>query len=188
MTMWSFVSYNKRIVFSDPQKNLEQFDIAPGMKVAEFGSGAGYYSLLLSRLVGQTGRVLALDINADLLITLKREASRAHIYNVEIIQADLEKPLGTKLKEGVVDRGIIANILFHIEHKEAFVTEIARVMHTGGKVLVIDWADSFGGLGPEKKVIITAEACRALFETHGFAFEKVIQAGSHHYGFVFKKV
>ena len=175
-------------MFSDPQKNLEQFDVAPGMKVADFGSGAGHYTFLLGRAVGPSGHIFALDVQKDLLITLKREAEKAHLFNIEIVWSDFDGDGGTKLKSAVVDRGIVANVLFQINKKENFAREIARVMRSDGKLLVIDWADSFGGIGPEQKSVFSKEKCRALFEQVGFGLEKEISAGMHHYGFVFKKV
>lgn len=174
-------------MFSDPKKNLEQFDIAPGMKVADFGSGAGHYTFFLGRAVGPSGRVFALDVQKDLLVTLKREAEKAHLFNIEIIWSDFDGSGGTKLQNAVVERGIIANVLFQINHKENFVREVARVMRPDGKLLVIDWLDSFGGIGPEPKSVFEKEKCRALFGQAGFTMEKEISAGMHHYGFVFKK-
>ncbi len=174
-------------MFSDPQKNLAQFDIAPGMKVADFGSGAGHYALLLGRAVGLSGQVFALDVQKDLLVTLKREAEKAHLFNIEIVWSDFDGSGGTKLKSGVIERGIVANVLFQINHKENLAREIARVMRPDGKLLVIDWLDSFGGIGPEPKSVFLKEKCRTLFEQAGFGLEKEISAGLHHYGFVFKK-
>lgn len=175
-------------MFADPKKNLEQFDIAPGMTVADFGAGAGFYTLLAARMAGDSGRVYAIDIKQDLLLTIKREATRAHLYSIDYIWADLEKPGGTKLASSSVDRGIICNVLFMMSDKESFASEVGRVIRQNGKVLVSDWADSFGGLGPEKKSLIPKDQCRKMFESKGFQFEKEIEAGKHHYGFVFKKL
>jgi len=54
-------------------------------------------------------------------------------------------------------------------------------------VLVVDWTDSFGGLGPQPDDILSEDAARAMFEEVGLAFEKNIDAGEHHYGIIFKK-
>lgn len=175
-------------MFSDPVKNLEQFDISPGMKVADFGCGAGYYTSLAAQAAGQAGRVIAIDIQSELLVTLKRNSNNAHLFNVEIVQADFDKPLSTKLKDGSIERGILTNVLFQIGEKAVFLKEISRVMRLGGKVLVVDWSDSFAGIGPNAKDVVPAEECRKLFEVAGFSFDKNISAGQHHYGFVFKKV
>jgi len=175
-------------MFSNPKKNVEQFDISPGQKIADFGSGAGYYTFLAAEMVGETGRVYAIDIHKDQLVTLKREADKAHLFNIDVVLADLEVSGGTKLKEKVIDRGFVANVLFQITHKASFVKEISRVLRPGGKILVVDWTDSFGGIGPRSEDVFLKEKCRELFEQHGFELEKEISAGVHHYGFVFKKV
>ncbi len=173
--------------FSNPQKNLEQFDVMPGQKVADFGAGAGYYTFAISRLVGPAGMVIALDVRKDLLLTIKREAVKTHLFNVETLTTDLESPLGSKLKDASMERGVVCNFLFQIKNKENFAKEVTRVIKSDGKILVIDWADSFGGIGPDKKDIVTAEMCQKLFLNNGFEFERQIDAGMHHYGFVFKK-
>ncbi len=175
-------------MFSDPKKNLEQFDLAPGMRVADFGSGAGYYTFPLAHKVGPSGQVFALDIQKDLLVTLKHEAMKAHLSNIEVVRADFDQPNGTKLKTGAIERGVVANVLFQVGNRENLVSEIARVTRTGGLVLVVDWADSFGGIGPEPSAIFSKEKCKEFFEKAGFVIEKSIEAGIHHYGFVFKRV
>ena len=43
-------------MFSQPEKNIEQFAVDPGMKVVDLGSGAGFYTMSLARAVGKTAR------------------------------------------------------------------------------------------------------------------------------------
>lgn len=174
-------------MFSDPKKNLEQFDIMPTQSVGDFGSGAGYYTIPLAKMVGDAGHVYAIDIQKDLLSTIKNNAAREHLFNVDIIWADFEMPQGLRLGDATLDRGVIANVLFQIENKDVFIKEVSRVMRPTGKIVVIDWSDTFGGLGPDKKSLLSKEKCRKLVESGGFIFEKEIEAGAHHYGFVFKK-
>ncbi len=174
-------------MFSDPKKNLEQFDISPGLKVADFGAGVGYYTFPISHAVGPTGIVVALDVQKDLLLTIKQEANKTGLFNIETLWVDLETPHGSKLKENSMDRAVVANCLFHIKNKEDFAHEVSRVVKPGGLVLVIDWADTFGGIGPNKNDVVPKSVCRELFMGSGFLLEKEIKAGLHHYGFVFKK-
>ena len=54
-------------------------------------------------------------------------------------------------------------------------------------MLVIDWADSFGNLGPTPAQVVTRAKARELFERAGFVFEKEITTGAHHYGIIFKR-
>jgi len=174
-------------MFSDPQKNLEQFDLQKGMRVADFGAGSGFYASTAAKLVGDKGKVFAVDIQKDLLTRLKKEAVAKKILNIEIIWGDLEKEGGAKLKDDSVDRVIISNLLFQIDGKENMAKEAARVLKPKGKILAIDWTDSFNGLGPPDKNVFGKEAARTLFENAGFVLERTIDAGTHHYGLIFLK-
>ena len=174
-------------MFADPENNIKQFGLKEGSIVADLGAGSGFYTLAAAKAVGASGKVYAIDIDSDLLKRIKDEAGNMNIKNVEIISGDLEKTGGTKLADESADAAIVSNILFQVSNKDALVKEARRILKTGGRVLVIDWKDSFGGLGPQKKAIVPMIAARDLFEIHDFKFEREISAGEHHYGIIFKK-
>ncbi|MFA6430306.1 MAG: methyltransferase domain-containing protein [Candidatus Paceibacterota bacterium] len=174
-------------MFSDPEKNIKQFSLAEGSYVADFGSGSGFYSFAAAEAIGSGGRVYSLDIQKDLLEKIKREAQFRHLSNIEIIWADLEHVGGTKLRESSIDSVILANILFQLENKEHVIMEIKRVLKRGGRVLVIDWLSSFGGLGPQAKDVLPKEKAQELFIKNGFSLEREMSAGAQHYGLIFRK-
>lgn len=173
-------------MFSNPQNVLGQVHVDPGMITADFGCGLGYYTLVLSDLVGPSGKVFGYDIQKDLLGRLKTEITQKGIENIELIWADLDEPNSTKLKENTLDRVIMTNILFQVEDKKALIREAKRVLKKSGKVVVVDWMDSFGGLGPHKADVVKKEIAKRIFEEEGFVLEREINAGEHHYGLVFK--
>ncbi|MDO8575374.1 MAG: methyltransferase domain-containing protein [bacterium] len=171
-------------MFSDPIKNLEQFGVGPGMKVADIGAGSGFYSLGASRLAGGAGHVYAIDVQKDLLDRLKSQAVSHHLSNLEIVWGDAEKIGGTKIRESLCDRVIVSNILFQAEKKDDLALEVKRILKSGGKVLVIDW--SLGApIGP--KTFVTESLATSLFERAGFKKESNINAGDNHYGLIFIK-
>jgi ubiquinone/menaquinone biosynthesis C-methylase UbiE len=174
-------------MFSDPKKNIEQFGVDPGLTVADLGSGGGFYSLALAAAVGKQGRVFAVDVQQDLLTKLKSEAVQHGFENIDIIWGDVDEPNGTRLQDASVDRVLIANILFQVDHRDMLATEAYRILKPKGRVLLVDWSDSFGGLGPHPARIVTATQGRAIFEQAGFTYIRDIQAGDHHYGMVFSK-
>lgn len=175
-------------MFSDPVKNVEQCGIQAGMEIADFGSGSGHYSLAAAKALMSTGRVYSIDVNKDLLTKLKNHATKEGLYNVEVIWGDIEKPNGTKLRDGSIDLVFLSNILFQLEDKEALIKEVKRVLKPGGRVLVVDWMDSFGGIGPTVKMVVNKEKAQGLFDKSGFHLDREITAGSHHYGFIYKKL
>ncbi|KND47770.1 MAG: hypothetical protein AB201_02450 [Parcubacteria bacterium C7867-006] len=175
-------------MFSDPVKNVESCGIQAGMEVADFGSGSGHYTLAAAKALMSTGRVYSIDVNKDLLTKLKNHATREGLYNVEVIWGDIEKPNGTKLRDSSIDLVFLGNILFQLDDKDGMIKELKRVLKPGGRVLVVDWADSFGGIGPTPKSVIKKDKAQTLFEKAGFHMDREVSAGSHHYGFIFKKM
>ncbi len=174
-------------MFSDPEKNIEQFNIGKGSLVADFGTGSGSYALALSKAVGESGKVYAIDVQKDLLDKLKKHIQEMHLLNIENIWTDLDNLGGTKLREGYLDAIIASNIFFQLEQKDYAAMEIKRILKRGGRVLVIDWSESFGGMGPEPQAVFSGQKAKELFEKHGFEYERDINAGTHHYGLVFRK-
>ena len=175
-------------MFSDPVKNIEQFSLGKGMHVADLGAGSGHYAFAASQAVGETGRIYAIDVQKDLLTKLKNEAQNRHLKNIEIIWADIEHVGGTKLRNLSMDAVIAANIFFQFEDKDKPCIEIKRILKGNGRVLLVDWSDSFGGMGPQPKDVFAKDMAEKLFEKHGFAKDKeIVSAGAQHYGIVFRK-
>jgi ubiquinone/menaquinone biosynthesis C-methylase UbiE len=175
-------------MFSDPKKNIDQLKLQLGAFVADFGAGSGHYIFAAREAVGDKGKVFAIDIQKDLLVRIKAEATKRKFGNVEVVWGDVEKKNGSRIRDGVLDAIIISNLMFQVENKGEVAQEAARTTKTGARLLVIDWTDSFGGLGPEKKAVFTKAQATELFQTNGFLFEREIDAGAHHYGIIFKKV
>lgn len=175
-------------MFANPQQNVEKFELNPGMKIADFGSGSGHYVFAAAKRVSGSGRVYAVDVQKDLLLKLKNEAQKLGLTNVETVWGDIETLGGTKLRDQSLDGVIASNILFQVEDKNGFCEEVKRVLKPQGKVYLIDWTDSFAGLGPQAKDIMTEIKARGIFENHGFKLEKTFSAGEHHYGLIFKKI
>jgi len=174
-------------MFSDPQKNIEQFMLGEDWHVADFGASSGAYSIAASRAVGPDGKVYAIDVQQEPLARLNKEANEQRLGNIDILRGNLEKEGGSHLGDSSMDAVIVSNILFQLEDKKSFIEEVKRVLKQGGKVLVVEWSGSFSGMGPSSESVVKESEAKELFSTAGFVFEKDISAGSHHYGFVLKK-
>lgn len=173
--------------FSNPKKNIDQFGIAEGMRVADLGAGSGFYSIAAARKVGPEGIVYAVDIQKDLLERIRQEAVSEELDNVEIVWGDIAKPQGTTIGDNAVDVAIISNVLFQVEDIQAVCAEAYRIVRSGGRVLVIDWRDSFAGLGPAPDHIVAEQQTHDALQNAGFLVTGEIDAGDHHYGIVARK-
>ena len=174
-------------MFIKPEEIIKNFEVGPGMVVADFGSGSGHYVLAIAKKMNNLGTVYAIDIQKNLLEKIKSEADKQHLSNVEIIWADIEGKEGTKLANGILDFAVASNILFQIGDKEALAKEIKRTLKSGGRAAVIDWSASFGGTGPTPKTVVPKKEAERIFIQEGFLEEREFPAGDNHYGIIFKK-
>ena len=174
-------------MFADPVKNLRAFNLRDDMIVADFGAGSGFYTIPLAKIVDR-GKIYAIEIQKDFLITIKNKAAENHLDNVEFIIGDVEKIGGTKLKDSILDAVVASNILFQVSDRVKFIEEIKRTLKINGKVLLIDWADSGVSLFLRKNMHISKNKAREIFEGNGFKWERDIDAGMHSYGMIFMKV
>jgi len=181
--------------FSEPRENVLQLGLREGMKVGDFGAGSGHYARAAAAAVGTSGKVYAVDIQENVLKHLKLNTHLAHRSSIDIVWGDIEKPGGTHLRDASLDAVILANVLFQIENQSGLLGEIRRVLKSGssprcssgeaGKLMVIDWAGSYGGIGPTPEKIVTEHEAEAIFINGGFHKVKSFRAGPHHYGIIF---
>ncbi len=174
--------------FADPQNITIHFHLREGDTVADFGAGSGHYMKPLADNVGKSGKVYMTEIQKNLVDALGTKAREAGLTNVRPLWCNLEAVGGTKLNDGLLDAGLLSNTLFQFTEKDAAITELARVLRIGAKLFVIDWSDSFGGLGPRPVDVVTETDAKMLVEKHGFVFERSFPAGDHHYGLAFRRV
>jgi ubiquinone/menaquinone biosynthesis C-methylase UbiE len=173
--------------FLTPKHALQGVGLKPGMQVADFGAGAGFFALEAAREVSPEGVVWAVDRNPDLLTRIKNHAHAEGMRGVEVVRGDLELPKGSGLPEGKMDFVLATNVLFYMEDKHAFATEVYRVLKKGGTALVIDWRNSFKGMGPHPDHVIPIGAARDIFETAGLSYVADAPAGAYHWGCILRK-
>jgi ubiquinone/menaquinone biosynthesis C-methylase UbiE len=171
--------------FSVPKENVLQLGLREGMKVGDFGAGSGHYSQAAAAIVGQSGRVYAIDVQEDVLKHLKLNTHAHHQGIIETVWGNIEKPGGTHLRDASLDAAILANTLFQVENREGMLSELKRTLKPGGKLLVVDWAGSYGGLGPAQAQVVEEHDAEAFFINGGFHKVKSLRAGPHHYGIIF---
>ncbi len=176
-------------MFIEPNTAIETLDILPGMTAADFGAGAGFYTISLARRLGVSGKVYAIDIQKEALEVVRSKAKTECLSNVETLWGNLEKPEGSHLKSNSVDIVVISNILFQATDKKAVAEEAARVLKSGGRVMVVEWAETapVGSFGPAQEHRLSKQETRVLFQQNGLNFEKEFAAGAHHFGFIFRK-
>ena len=174
--------------FVSPQMVVSHFHIREGDSIADFGAGSGYFVELFAEKVGVSGKVYACEIQKDLVEKIGNIARTKNLSNVYPLWCDLETPRGIKIQDDALDIGVLINTLFQLEDKKAALLEIKRTLRSGAKLYIIDWSDSFSGLGPQQSQVCIQVEAQSLAEELGFVFESAFDAGDHHYGILLRNI
>lgn len=170
--------------FIDPRTFVQNIGIGVGASVADFGSGAGYFTTQIATFVGRSGSVYALDVRRELLEVLDGYLRRNGVFQVKTICCDLEKEQGSGIESSSLDFVLCANILHQVDNPEAVIKEASRVLKSNGKMVVLDWKEKSFLFAGE---IVAEETARKLSKEHSFEKYSIIEAGDSHYGLVCKR-
>lgn len=174
--------------FVVPEVVASHFHFEPGSAVADFGAGGGFYLKSLSAQVGEKGKVFACEIQKSLVEKLADLIRVQGLANVTPVWCDLEADQGIKIRDRALDGAILVNTLFQLEDRATALTEMRRTLKPGGVLHLIDWTESFGGLGPTALQVIDKASATDLLEECRFMFDREYPAGEHHYGLAFRAV
>ena len=123
-----------RRLMQDPRKLLAPY-IREGMTVLEPGPGMGFFTVELARLVGASGRVVAVDIQPRMLSSLKRRAAREGM--ARRVETRLATPQSLNIPElsGAVDFTLAFALVHELPAVEAFFAQIATASKPGAGLL-----------------------------------------------------
>ena len=112
--------------------------VREGMTVLEPGPGMGFFTLEIARLVGPSGRVIAIDLQPRMLSSLKRRSARRRLQ--ERIDTRLAAPdsLGISDLEGAVDFTLAFALVHELPAADRFFAEVAKASKPGAGLLFVE--------------------------------------------------
>ena len=120
--------------FINPAAVVAQAGPTNGQVVADLGCGSGFYVLPAAQLVGNGGKVYAVDVMEDKLAATVSIARQMGYRNVTEVRAVLTRPL-TEIPANSCDMVILGNILHQVPNQEAVIANAYRILKTGGRLL-----------------------------------------------------
>lgn len=153
---WFLASPVRKLV-QDPAEILAPH-VREGMTVLEPGPGMGFFTLELARRVGPSGRVIALDVQPQMLTGLRRRAERAGVAGRVTTRLVEAGSLGLGDLAGAVDFVLAFAMVHELPDAGRFFAEVAPSLARGGRILV---AEPTGHVKPEAFEATLAAAARA---------------------------
>jgi len=132
-----FLASPLRRLMLEPDKVVQPF-VREGMTVLEPGPGMGFFTVELARLVGASGRVVALDIQPKMLAGLKRRVAKAGFLNR--VETRLVSPdsLGITDLKGSVDFTLAFAVVHELPDAGCFFTEVSQASKPGARFLLVE--------------------------------------------------
>lgn len=115
---------------------VAQLGLKPGMVVADVGAGSGVLSLMMAHEVGEKGKVLAIDIQQEMLDLLGDKIMNNKIKNVELVLGTEKSP---KLKEASIDLALMVDVYHEFEYPYEMTLELAKALKPGGRIAFVEY-------------------------------------------------
>ncbi len=170
------------MAFLTPLHLVKELYLKPGDRAADIGCGTGVYTIALAHEVGNMGQVYAVDVHRDALHTLAGTLEKRGIMNVEMLWADVEKSVSIDAYS--LDAVVLSNVLFQFDSIDKVLALLSKLIKPEGQLLVVDWSDSHGGIGPHPSHVIQEEQAISFAQAHGFRILRRLPAGDYHYAFI----
>jgi protein-L-isoaspartate O-methyltransferase len=119
-----------------PSRLLKMLEVKPGMVVADIGAGSGYYSFRMAKQIGAKGKVLAVDIQKEMLTIIRKRMKKNKVENVEPVLGTETDP---KLPAGGVDLILMVDVYHEFTFPYEMTEALAKSLKAGGRMVFVEF-------------------------------------------------
>lgn len=148
-----------------PEHVLDVLALREGMTVADVGAGSGYFTVRMARRVGPTGRVLATDLQPEMLALLKKKATG--LANVVPI---LATPDDARLPHGEIDLVLMVDVYHELPRPKETLAQIRAALKPGGRLALVEYRGEDPRVAIKEEHKMTLAQIRRELEANGFGF------------------
>lgn len=139
--------------------------LKPGQIVADIGAGTGLLSVPVAKVVGPTGCVYAVDIDAGFFPVIKKRALDNGVTNIVTVLGAFTDP---KLPAANVDFAFFHDVLHHIENRGEYLKTLARYLSPSGRIFVVDFEGGRGPHASQPELQVTRAQLLSWMDAAGF--------------------
>lgn len=167
-----------------PAKLMEALELKPGHVVADVGAGSGYFAFRLAPRVAPGGKVLAVDIQQEMLDFLRKKSAQLGIANVEPVMGTIEDP---NLPAGGVDLVLMVDVYHEFSHPWEMMTAIRKSLKPGGRVVFVEYRREDPTIPIKELHKMTEEQVRKEMDVVGLKFVRNVATLPRQHILVFSK-
>ena len=134
-----FLDSNYRRWLQPPDKMIERSGIKPGMAVLDLGCGSGAFTPFVARVVGEPGKLYAVDIQPAMLKQLERKLAKAENQDIKNIELKQASAYQLPFEDGALDLVYMVTVLQEIPDRAKALEEIRRVLKPEGILAVTEF-------------------------------------------------
>ena len=119
-----------------PSKLIEELKLKPGDAVADIGAGSGYYSFKFSQLVGEKGKIYAVDIQKEMLDIIRKKMKARNITNVVPHMGETKDP---KLPDAEIDVIVMIDVYHEFDFPYEMMQAMIKSLKPGGRMVFVEF-------------------------------------------------
>ncbi len=165
----------KRRRILPPYKTLKESGLQKGDIMADIGCGIGYFSIPAAKIVGNSGKIIAIDPSEKMLDDLMKRIKKEKIMNIEV-----KKSLAYQfpIQDAFVTFALLSNVFHEIDDKSKFLKEVYRIVKTKGRFCIVDYEKKDTVTGPPVEDRLSVREVKIYLKETGFSFIKSITISS----------
>jgi len=184
-----------KVLWPDPESVLRRLGLDFGTSVLDLCCGDGHFTVPLAHIVGGLGRVMAIDLDPDLLAQAKHRAHRAGISKGTIRWIEGNACTLHNILPHAPDYVLVANTFHGVPDKPQLAREVFNVLKPGGQLAIVNWharpqhdTTVLGqARGPQTSLRMSPEQVMDAVLPIGFQLHGLVELPPYHYGIVFDK-
>ncbi len=161
-----------------PKEVINKIGIFDGDYIADVGCGIGYFTIPMAKVVGDKGKVYAIDISLEMLEETKLRVKEENLDNVEIIHSNENN---FKIKKNSVNMVFTSTVFHELQTPEEFLKECRRILNNQGRLVILDWNKVEEEYGPPIHKRIEEDYVKEVLVSNGFNIDKVDYIGNSFY-------
>lgn len=162
---------------------LDLLELAPDAVVADIGAGSGTLTFPIAARVPR-GRVVAVDIQPEMLALITERAESQHTANVEPLLGAIDD---TRLPADSVDAVLLVDAYHEFSHPKEMLDSIVRGLRPGGRVYQVEYRANDPAVPIKPLHTMTVEQARRELEAAGLAWRATIESLPRQHVIVFEK-